>query len=816
MCARRFLPPLASLVLLGGCPKEDYARIYRTEPHAPSLTPEAIARLDHLGPKIVDQGTSFTVYSEHATRIELLLFDDPEAALPTRQFPMHRFGDVWSIYVEGIGLGQHYGYIAFGPNWPYAEQWFPGSVHGFVADVDAEGNRFNPNKLLLDPYAKAIHRDHDWAKGSLASGPARAVSTFAAASKSVVVESRYAWSANETAWRAGRQNPAWPGHRFEDLILYEVHLKGFTAGAVASEVLHPGTYRGAAELAGYLADLGVTAVELMPVFEKPLDGGYWGYQTLNFFAPELAYATPASRMLPGAVTDEFKEMVDVFHQHGLEVVLDVVYNHTGEGGFWREKLERSSIDLDPGTSSALVNFDPKEVAGIYSYRGLDNQAYYALTSDNQTYWNDTGVGNQTRTNHVPMRRLIRDSLRYWVEELHVDGFRFDLAPILGMKDRDYGVFDAANTVLGELADDPVLVQYNTRLIAEPWAMGAQGYQLGGFPKSPARPDIAFGEWNGNFRDWWRTFLNDVDYDPQNPGYFPLSYVVGPIDGGGTLTGSFALFGDAGDERRPYHSVNFITAHDGFTLYDLFTYAEKQNGCGSLNLVCCPVGTSSPFCNRDDGESHNRSRDWGQANEPHKRQMMRNAFVAMLISHGAPMILGGDEWQRTQLGNNNAYSDSADVPANWLDWGTWSPQPERQRMRDFVRQMISLRKAHADQLAPATYGGGSPFAWKDAANQDKSSWADKQLVLHYYDGTLSPQLCILINLESLDTPFTLPAGVTWHRVVDTQSYFDLPEYFDGSGWPIASSANITLAAPTVIGDASYVAKARSIVILEEHR
>ncbi len=802
-----------SLLAATGCPKDDYAQIYRTEPRAPSYSDADVAALEHLGATVVDQGVNFGVYSEHATRIELCLFDDPEAALPTRQFQMQRFGDVWNLYVEGVGLGQHYGFVAFGPNWPYDPKWFPGSIHGFVADVDAQGNRFNPNKLLFDPYARAIHRDHDWSKGSLASGPARSVSTYAAASKSMVVRSAYVWSANETTWREQRQDPGWLGHRAQDLILYEVHLKGFTASS-ASFVDHPGTYRGMGEKAAYLADLGVTAVELMPIQEKPLDGGYWGYQTIGFFMPELSYATAAARAQPAGVIDEFKWMVDQLHQNGIEVILDVVYNHTGEGGFWREKLELSDVNLDPTTNAQLLNFDPKEVAGIYAFRGFDNQAYYALTSDNQIYWNDTGVGNQTRTNHRPMRRLTLDSLRYWVDEMHVDGFRFDLAPILGMKDRDYGVFDnPANTVLQEILEDPLLQRFNTRLIAEPWAMGWQGFQLGNFPKSATRDGLAFGEWNGNFRDVWRSLVNDVDYSPT---YYPLNRSEGPIDGGGALTGSYALFGHAGDERRPYHSVNFVTSHDGFTMYDLFSYDQKQNGCGPLNPACCPIGTSSPFCNRDDGESHNRSRNWGMDQEPLKRQQMRNLFAVMLLAHGTPMLLGGDEWLRTQLGNNNAYADGADNPNNWFDWGSWATYPERHRMVDFVRQMIALRKAHGYAFAPATYGGAAPFAWKDAANQDKTDWSNKQLVWHFYDGGAGPQLVVLFNLESVDVTFTLPGGVTWGRLVDTQSYFDTPDYFNQTGAPSDRSANIALGAPEVIGGGSYTAKPRTIVLLQEQR
>ncbi|MFO0601322.1 MAG: alpha-amylase family glycosyl hydrolase, partial [Myxococcaceae bacterium] len=373
------------------CPPTDTAKLYKTSPKAPSLDATEIQNLEHLGPTLVDQGVNFGVYSENAERIELLLFDDPESTRPTRQFPLERFGNVWNLHVQGIGLGQHYGFIAWGPNWPYDPKWVPGSVIGFKADVDADGNRFNPNKLLFDPYGKAIHRDHDWSKGSLATGPARGDSTWAAASKSIVVQSKYTWSDNETTYRARRADPNSPGHKAAEQIVYELHPKGFTA-STASGVEHPGTFRGLGEKVAYLKELGVTAVEIMPPFEKPPEGGYWGYSTLSFFIPENSYSSTKRQE---EIIDEFKWMVDQLHQADIEVIVDVVYNHTGEGGFWRERLD---FDFNPDNSipTGLVNIDPKEVVGLYSYRGFDNQAYYALSDDKQSYMNNTGVGNETR------------------------------------------------------------------------------------------------------------------------------------------------------------------------------------------------------------------------------------------------------------------------------------------------------------------------------------------------------------------------------------------------------------------------------------
>jgi glycogen operon protein len=374
----------------------------------------------------------------------------------------------------------------------------------------------------------------------------------------------------------------------------------------------------------------------------------------------------------------------------------VVYNHTGEGGFWRNKLQ---FDFSPDRSldAQVVNYDAKEVTGLYSYRGLDNAAWYALSDDKQSYINNTGVGNETRCNHRPMRRLILDSLRYWVEEMHVDGFRFDLAPILGEKDGQHYIWeDPRNTVLQEIIDDPVIKANNVRIISEPWAAGgydlgqsyngpgnndlSNGYgtRIGLFPAETERPGVGWYEWNARFRDWWRAFLNDDAWtlnstEVKNGGFF--------------LTGSHDWYQWNG--RGPQTSVNFVTVHDGFTLYDLFSYNLKQNKCGPLNPVCCDEPLS-PFCEFDSGESNNRSRDWGQANEPLKRQLMRNAFVAMMVSHGTPMLYGGDEWMRTQLGNNNAYTTRGDNEFNWFDWGAWEANDERHRMFDFPEGAVPPR------------------------------------------------------------------------------------------------------------------------------
>lgn len=783
-----------------GC-EDEWIRIYHSEPHAPSLDAESIAALDHLGPKLVDRGTNFSVYSEHATRMEVLVFDDPEDHRPTRQFPMDRFGDVWSVYVEGVGVGQHYGYVAWGPNWTFDEAWRPGTIHGFSADVDSQGNRFNPNKLLTDPYAIAVHRDHDWSQGSTATGPSRTDSTWGASSKSVVVVSDYEWGDTEFAWREARRSGDHEGHGPADAILYEVHPKGFTANS-SSGVDHPGSFRGFGEKAAYFADLGITAVEMLPIHEKPLDGGYWGYNNLSFFAPEVSYASDSD---PREVINEFKWMVEQLHAHDIEVIVDVVYNHTGEGGLWRERIFQNDVNFDPTPAGDFYNFDPKEVAGLYNLRGLDNSAYYALSPDNQTYWNNTGVGNQTRCNHRPMKRMVIDSLRYMVEELHVDGFRFDLAPVLGASDSDPDAWDGtAESLVQEIIDDPVLSEWNARIIAEPWAAGGEyGWSQGRFPAATDSPGRGWGEWNANYRDWWRSFVNSDDHR--------LDTREGEADGGFTLTGSAGHFEDEG--RRPYHSVNFITVHDGFTMYDLLSYENKQNGCGPLNPVCCS-DPNSAWCDFDSGEDNNRSRDW--ADEADKRAMMRAFFAAMMVSHGTPLILGGDEWLRTQHGNNNAYSTLADNEHNWYQWGTWQANDERNRMFDFVRGVIQLRKDNLHAFAPETYGGGAPFSWKSAANTDSPDWSSRHVMVHYYDATAGPELVVLINLERGPVTFTLPNGGGWERLVDTQRWFDTDEFLAEAGADRRTSHNVSIDAPEPIPGGEYAAAASSIVVLRATR
>ncbi len=828
---------------------------------------------DILGPTIIDKGVNFAVYAKHATRVEVLIFDsnNPDTDQPVVRIPMTKDKEsgIWTQYVYGVGVGTHYGYIAFGPNWSYDKNFVPGTSIGFITDCDDEGNRYNPNKLLLDPYARRISHDFDWMSGNPASGSARAISDWKAAAKSVVIQSEYQWSENEKTWRENRQlGDSFAGHAQNDLIYYEVHPKGFTMRAL-DDVKNPGTWRGIGEKAEYLKDLGITALELLPVTEKPDDGGYWGYNPIAYFVPEQRFATAINQKKDNGVLDEFKEMVDKLHQAGIEVILDVVYNHTGEGGLWRSKVQ------DPANSyGSQSDFDDKTALTIYSFRGLDNKDYYHLVADstgktNQKYLDEPGVGNQFRCNNKPGRRLIMDSLRFWVEEMHVDGFRFDLATALGVHEdqitqqgdtKDYGpggydnkywMDNTGTTVLQEIVEDEVLNKYHTRLIAEPWG----GYYVNGcFPKSTKDDSKGWSEWNGRFRDMMRDFVNNDDVKLNKEENLSPDWVR-KITAGNLLTGSSNMFKDS-NGRKPYHSVNVITVHDGFTLYDVMSYWQKNNKCSVLNSICCNDPYNA-FCKTDNGSDDNRSRNWCQycweagcddshcwdagcdenkdtqgycsnnkdkvVGEDYKRQNIRNLMTLLMISAGTPLILGGDEYLRTQYGNNDAYSDSADNEWNWFRWGDWTSNAPNNRMHDFVRELIKLRKQYKEFLAPMEYGTTNvQWWWPDGCGDIENGCWDGKAVGMYYPATEKTKtLYVMINMESdreqyknagdgiAEKIFHLPDG-EWTILLDTQKYFDTDSYINSINGDLNTTHNIWLDGSNVISG-TYGVKARSIVI-----
>jgi isoamylase len=565
-----------------------------------------------LGASWDGNGVNFALFSDNATGIELCLFNQTDGIQSEeRVHLLERTHHIWHCYLPDIAPGQLYGYRAHGPYEP------------------ENGNRFNPNKLLLDPYAKAISgvvNWHDSLFGYELNHPHQDLSFNEENSapylpKCIVVDSDFDWEDDK--------NPRTPYHKS---IIYETHVKGFTQ-------LHPdipeeirGTYEAIGHPAciKYLKDLGITAIELMPVHQFVADRhlvekgltNYWGYNTVGFFAPDIRYAGKVGN---GEQVQEFKRMVKELHKAGIEVILDVVYNHTGEGNHMGPTL---------------------------SLKGIDNASYYRLVEDDKRYYNDyTGTGNTLNAMLPNVLRYIMDSLRYWITEMHVDGFRFDLAATLARElhavNRLSGFFDI-------IYQDPIISQ--VKLIAEPWDVGEGGYQVGNFPPG-------WVEWNGKFRDCIRDYWIGADS------------MLGEF--GQRFTGSPDLYQD--NYRKPTASINFITAHDGFTLNDLVTYNEKHNEANGED--------------NNDGESHNRSWNCGvegptddpEVNKLRERQK-RNLLTTLFLSQGVPMLVAGDEIGRTQHGNNNAYCQDNEI--SWLNWAEAD-----NKLLEFTRNLIQLRKSH---------------------------------------------------------------------------------------------------------------------------
>lgn len=563
-----------------------------------------------LGAQWDGKGVNFALFSEHANRVELCLFDSIDSRRESLCIPIHERTDfVWHCYIPGLKPGQLYGYRVDGPYAPHA------------------GHRFNPHKVLLDPYARSIGRTPRWDDslfGYRIGDPRQDLSfcdrdNAPFAPLAAVTNERFNWGQD--------RHPRTPWHK---TIIYELHVRGFTK-------LHPeipeklrGTYAGLATkpVIKHLKKLGVTAVELMPVhhhvdhrhLEQQGLTNFWGYDTLSFFAPERSYAADQS---PSGCVREFKKMVKILHRHGIEVILDVVYNHTGEGNHLGPTL---------------------------SLRGLDNSHYYRTVPHQKRFYMDyTGCGNTLNMQSPRVLQLIMESLRYWVTEMHVDGFRFDLASALA---RELHAVDKLGAFFDIIHQDPVLSR--VKLIAEPWDLGEGGYQVGNFP-------VGWTEWNGKYRDNIRRFWKG---DGDAVSEFATR-----------LTGSSDLYEHNG--RRPYASINFVTSHDGFTMYDLVSYNEKHNYANGQN--------------NEDGDSHNNS--WncgieGKTGDPRvlrlRARQMRNMMTTLLLSQGVPMIRSGDELCQTQNGNNNAYCQD-----NELSWISWDLTPEQQEFFDFCCRVIQI-------------------------------------------------------------------------------------------------------------------------------
>ncbi|MBZ5637290.1 MAG: glycogen debranching protein GlgX [Acidobacteriia bacterium] len=655
-----------------------------------------------LGATVRDGGVNFALYSRNAEEVFLLLFDRPDGEPSDVIRLEERTRFIWHAFVERVRPGQLYGYRVRGP-------WDP-----------PRGLRFNEHKLLLDPYAKALTgkpRNQEnllLAYDLAAPEPDLVMDRRDSASslpKCVVVDDAFDW-----------QDDAPPGLPLESLILYEVHVKGFTAHP-SSGVDRPGTYLGFAEKIPYLKKLGISAVELLPVHEHYVEdflrdrglANFWGYNTVTFFAAESTYG---SRTAPGCEVREFKTMVRELHRAGIEVILDVVYNHTAEGN---------------------------EKGPTLSLRGIDNPSYYCLTgppeAPGRLYQNYTGCGNCLNLASPPAIRLVMDSLRYWVETMHVDGFRFDLASVLGRED---GRFRTGSSFFDAVSQDPVLAR--VKLIAEPWDLGT--YQAGNFP-------VDWSEWNGRFRDTVRKFLKGDAGQLRDLGW--------------RITGSADLYGD--DGRSAYNSINFVTCHDGFTLRDLVSYDGKHN---EANLESNRDGT-------DDNNSWNCGVE-GETDDPDvrrlRRRMAKNLMCGLLFSCGTPMLLGGDEFLRTQRGNNNAYCQDNEL--SWLDWRDAAKNAD---FLEFARKAIAFTRRYpvlqrrkfllgrdldADGLPDIDWlgcDGGAP-AWGDP---ERRTIGYRLASGRRDDRPGEELLCFLLNADWRLRFLRLPEagnGRRWHRVVDT--------------------------------------------------
>jgi len=681
-----------------------------------------------LGPTWDGEGVNFALFSEHAERVELCLFDESGRREIHRVPVREQTDQVWHCYLPEARPGLLYGYRVRGPYEP------------------GKGLRFNHHKLLLDPYAKQIRNGLKWHDSLFGYkiGHRNEDQSYdrrdsaAGMLKGVVVDAAFTWGADRA--------PRTPWHR---TVIYEAHVKGFT-------IRHPDVPRGlrgsyaalaTAPVIDYLTRLGVTAVELMPVHafvddrtlvERGLRN-YWGYNTIGFFAPEPRYSATGT-------INEFKTMVKTLHSAGIEVILDVVYNHTAEGN---------------------------QLGPTLSFRGIDNPVYYRLTGDNQRYYMDyTGTGNTLNMRHPRVLQLIMDSLRYWVLEMHVDGFRFDLAATLA---RELHEVDRLGAFLDIIHQDPVLSQ--VKLIAEPWDLGEGGYQVGKFP-------VGWAEWNDKYRDAVRAYWKG---DGGIIG--ELAYRV---------TGSSDLYARSG--RRPYASVNFVTAHDGFTLQDLVSYNSKHNEANGED-------------NRD-GTDNNRS--WncgaeGPTDDPEinrlRARQKRNLIATLFLSQGVPMLLAGDEIGHTQNGNNNAYCQDSEI--SWLDW---DPEHVDSEFLAFVQRVIMLRKDHPVfrrrnffQGRQIRGAGVKDISWLRPDGQEMTDEEWNQEFARCLGVSLSGQavdevdergqriqddnFLLLINAHHEEIPFTLPAPPSssgWVAILDSSCQTtQRPDafYAAGTGYPL---------------------------------
>ena len=664
-----------------------------------------------LGATWTGNGVNFAIFSEHATGVELCFFDEHDPAKETGRLVLtERTDQVWHAYLPEIRPGQLYGYRVHGPYDP------------------EKGHRFNPAKLLLDPYAKAITAGTTWddalfgytlgsPDADLSCDP-RDSAPFMA--KGIVIDPAFTWGRDDRPTRA-----------LHESVIYEIHVKGFSKLWEAVPEGLRGTYAGIGgpQAVEYFTRLGVTAIELLPVHrhldaKHLLDRGlvdYWGYNTLGYFAPESSYCSARD----GSQVEEFKTMVKNLHAAGLEVILDVVYNHTAEGN---------------------------QLGPTVSFRGVDNAAYYRLTPENPRYYMDyTGTGNTLSVPHPRVLQLVMDSLRYWVTEMHVDGFRFDLAAALARELQEVSKLAAFFDVIHQ---DPILSQ--VKLIAEPWDVGEGGYQVGNFP-------ILWAEWNGKYRDTVRRYWKGDRGLTRDFAY--------------RICGSSDLYESNG--KTPTASINFITSHDGFTLTDLVSYNDKHNEANGEG--------------NQDGDNNNNSWNWGHegldAPPPIaalRRRLRRSFLTTLFLSQGVPMLRGGDEKGDTQHGNNNAYCQD-----NETTWLSWQHTPEQERLLAFVSGLIRLRREHPIFHQPRFFQGRSirgsgakDITWinADGREMDDEAWGaefakvlglvlsgDSIAVKDYFGNPVRDETFLLFfNAHHEDVPIRLPGNdaARWRLVIDT--------------------------------------------------
>lgn len=720
------------------------------------------------------QELNFSVASKNAEHINLYIFDKPVNGKVLKTVEMTKRGDKWIQKLDKKSQNEikldienndpvYYGYRAWGPNWKYDKNWQPGSSLGFISHVDENGNRFNPNKLLFDPYAREI--SHDPISPEV-QNQFLDDSVYTTGSKNYLYDT--APIAPKGVFMLPKENVSTgkkPQRALKDDIIYEVHLRGFSKLDKNVPEEYRGTYKGAGMKAKYLKDMGITAVEFLPLQEFDDDrnqikknGNYWGYQTINFFAPNKRYAYDKT---PGGAIKEFKEMVKAFHDEGIKVCMDVVYNHTGEGGTWGNK----------------------DVTSLFSLRGLDNSSYYETTGNGKYFYDNSGCGANMNCASNLGSDLIVNSLKYWSEEMGVDAFRFDLAPVLiNTKEKDGYNFNPYHS--------PVISKMNSKLdirsqdgktgsvdlIAEPWACGDGTYQVGRFPSN-------WSEWNDKFRNIIR-------------GLFNRQEKTNFADVARAISGSDDKF--SGNKTR---SVNFVTCHDGFTLKDLFSY---NNPCNN-----------NPQFKSDGGTQGEGNISWDNfGNIKRQLQAMKNAFLTLMISKGTPMISGGDEIIKTQLGNNNAYC--LDTKQNYLNWDLTKTQKE---MQDFVKKAAEFRKSHA-ALRDTNFFNG-----KDNNNNGLKdvTWVmanGKEAYGKYFDDANNTFLGMRIDgTEYNDSAASVYTAI---NKGDGDIEINLPKNLDGKKWYLVAdtsdrseiSGNFVPQGEEIPVKDKYCSKSRSIMIFIE--